>query len=272
MTDELTNSIIDFAWACWAELGVAASRRRPFEMAIDLEPLILLTRSVGHADSRLRSNAEQWSAEHRDLISRARLKRLGPSPSVPTDTRPAGRSSLTDRVPATVDSPATLQLRVRSALGVSARAEIVRQLLVEPTGTSRPASDLAQLTAYSKRNIEKALASLERSGWLQRSTGTATTSWRLHRNEELVSLFAPVPRSPGSFLALAELLQRAMELTRHEAIDPDVRSVMARRLLADTSSTSGWGAIRTPSVDPGSDAYEGFVSWVRQLPESAVRR
>lgn len=271
MSDDLTTAVIDFLWACWAELGVPASRRYPFDVAIDVEPLIMLTRTAAGRDPRLRSNAEAWIDQHRELVSRARLKRLASANPVTDEAPFGGRSRIRDRVPAVADSPATLQLRVRSALGISARAEIVRQLLMDPVGTSRPASDLAVLTGYSKRNVEKALESLDRSGWVRRSLGSRTTSWRLADSNALSTLFAPIPGARASFLILADIARGLADLASHGTESADVRSAMARRFVAEHAPRADLGSIDLPFAPNGADAYEALIDWTRRLPSSASR-
>jgi len=159
---------------------------------------------------------------------------------------------------------------VRSALGVSARAEIIRQLILDPVGTMRSASDLAQLCGYSKRNVEKSLAGLERAGWVVRMRGGASLRWSLADRVAITELFSPIPESNLSFLALCRILEALLPLDRYRSEDRHVRSAAVRRVLEEQGPTAEWGSVRLPAPSPGVDAWGEALSWVGGLVESAT--
>lgn len=269
MLSSFHEGVRDFAWACWGTLGVPAPVSRPLSMAVDLEPLVHLTDALGNGDRRLASNARAWQGSFPELVSRARLKRLGVD-AVAAAPLPVRGGQMAGPVHLDVSSAAAVQLRVRSALGVGARAEIIRQLVVDPVGTLRTASDLAQLCGYSKRNIEKSLMGLERAGWVARTRGGAALRWSLANHATMAGLFSPVPVSNASFLALHRVLKAVLDLDRFGSEAPQVRSAAARRVLADQGPTAEWGSVQLPKPPPGSDAWQETLAWVEDLPESAT--
>lgn len=269
MAKSFSDGVIDFAWACWGAVGVPAPVRRPIAVAVDVEPLIHITNEIGSRDRRLVAHAQAWRQSFPELVSRTRLKRLGGSPDV-APVLPDRSERMAGPVHLDVLAAAAVQLRVRSALGVSARAEIVRQLGLDPAGTMRSASDLAQLCGYSKRNVEKSLAGLERAGWVLRMRGGASLRWSLADHAVITELFSPMPESNLSFLALCRILEALLPLDRYRSEARHVRSAAARRVLEEQGPTAEWGSVRLPAPSPGVDAWQEALAWVDGLMESAL--
>jgi len=269
MSSDSRDAAGRFVWSVWGEIGVPSIERRTIDLAIDVEALIRLTGVVAEHDARLRSHAARWQSAFPELVSRARLKRLGeePEPAALENDRSRAMSGQPELV---LSSPSAVQLRMRSALGVSARAEIIRQLVLDSPGTRRSSSDLAQLCGYTKRNIEKALVSLERSGWIVKIRGGASLRWSLADHAPLASLFAPVPTSSTSFLALGEIVEELLALDDQESSPVPVRSAAARGVLAKVRPTADWGSVRLPKCPPEQDAWESVLEWVAGLPASAL--
>lgn len=238
-------------------------------MAIDLEPLIRLTKVVGARDSRLRFQTADWLNAFPELVSRARLKRIGGDVLKPS----AGSNrtaTLSGRAMSDVASASAVQLRIRSALGVSARAEIIRQLVLDMPRTRRSSSDLAQLCGYTKRNTEKALESLERGGWLMRIRGGASLRWSVVDHTALAGLFSPLPPSNASFMALAQIVESLVALDDVGLEHAQVRSAFARQLLTDVGATADWGEVNLPEVRPADDAWDVTFAWAAGLPSTAL--
>ena len=258
-----------FVWSAWGELGVRSIEHRSFDIAIDLEPLIRLSSVVGESDSRLRSETAIWLAAFPELISQARLKRIGGE--VPKSlTRPRRSESMSGQATLNVASAPVVQLRIRSALGVSARAEIVRQLVLDPPRTRRSSADLAQLCGYTKRTVEKALESLERGGWVSRITGGASLHWAIVDHSAIGGLFFPLPPSNVSFMALAKIVEDLTSLDDVASEGGQVRSATARQLLAELRTTADWGAVKLPPLPIAADAWEVTLAWIGGLPLTAL--
>lgn len=159
---------------------------------------------------------------------------------------------------------------MRAALGVSARAELIRQFLLDTPGTRRSSSELAQLAGYTKRNTEKALVSLERSGWIARIEGGTSLQWSLTGHAALTDLFAPLPPSNTSFLALSKIVEELLVLDQHASGSLLVRSAASRGVLAEVRPTADWGSVILPRCPPDSDAWEIALQWIGDLPASAI--
>ena len=269
MSSDFRGAAVRFAWSAWGEIGVPSAERRTFDIAIDLEALIHVTGVVVDQDARLRSQAASWQRSFPEFVSRARLKRLGDKleMAVPGKDR---SSTMAGQPEAALSGASAVQLRMRSALGVSARAEIVRQLVLDVPGTRRSSSDLAQLCGYTKRTAEKALESLERGGWMSRIEGGAVLRWSLTDHEALADLFLPLPISNASFLALAEIVEALVELDGYASASSRVRSAAARGVLAEVRPIADWGSVRLPKFPPDQDAWEFLLAWVTELPGSAL--
>lgn len=258
-----------FVWSAWGEIGLSSTERRTFEMSIDLEPLIRLSAVVDRSDPRLRSEVASWLDAFRELVSQARLKRIGGEiPQLPTRSSRSG--TMSGEPSLDVESVAAVQLRMRSSLGVSARAEIVRQLVLDGPRSRRSTAELAQLCGYTKRNVEKALESLERGGWVARIIGGTTLRWMLVYRETLTDLFEPLPDSSASFMALAEIVERLVALDAVGSERPQTRSAATRQLLAEMAPSAGWGDINLPRVLPDVDAWDAALAWTAGLPATAL--
>ena len=269
MSNPFRDAADRFVWAAWGEVGVPSTGRRTFDLAIDMEGLIHLTNVVADQDARLLSQMVAWKNAFPEFISKARMKRIGYA-SAPS-TRANDRSRMMSGPPvADISGAAAVQLRVRSALGVSARAEIIRQFVLDTPGTRRSSADLAQLCGYTKRNTEKALVSLERGGWISRIEGGTSLRWSLTDRVTLAILFAPLPASNASFLALGGIVEELLVLDRNASGPVPVRSATARGVLASVRPTADWGSVQLPRCPPDSDAWEITLEWVSDLPASAL--
>lgn len=257
-----------FVWSTWGEIGVPSSERRPFEISIDLEALIHLTDAVGASDPRLGSHAKKWMDSFPELVSKARLKRFGGDVSEPL-ARSSRAISMSGRATLDIAGAPALQLRIRSALGVSARAEIIRHFVLDTPQTRRSSADLAQACGYSKRNVEKALESLERAGWVTRIRGGSALHWSVADHGTFHGLFSPVPVASTSFVALAKIVESMQALDDVGARGERVRSATARELLASQQPTADWGAVSLPVPTLLDDAWEVALSWLSGLPGTA---
>ena len=269
MSSPFRDAVGRFLWSAWGEIGVPSTERRTVDLAIDVEALIHLTDVAAGHDPRLLSHVAAWQHVFPEFISRARTKRIGDeaTPRIPVKDRSRAMSG----PPAVVlSSASTIQLRMRSALGVSARAEIVRQFVLDTPDTRRSSADLAQLCGYTKRNTEKALVSLERSGWITRIEGGTSLRWSLTDHAALAVLFTPLPASNTSFLALGGIVEELLVLDQHASDPVPVRSAAARGVLARVRPTADWGSVQLPGCPPDRDAWEITLDWVDDLPASAL--
>ncbi|HZV50295.1 MAG TPA: hypothetical protein VFD49_11065 [Candidatus Dormibacteraeota bacterium] len=284
---QLQDRELSLAWSLWTELGVSGWERHHASVAIDLEPLIIFTALLGDADPRLRDEALDWCTRFGQLVSASRLRNLlahaspesqsmfGPFAATanahtrlrwPHATkarayRPTGKSRLPD-----LRRPALVQLRLRALLGVSARAEVVRLFLADPTMTAS-AADLTPEAGYVKRSVADALDSLRLAGVLEAVSVRNQVRYRLHSDAFVTSLGGlPVafPRWQSVFRLLAELVRYG------DAVEGIVSPVAAaeaastaRRILDDVRALR----LDEPPQALGECLPPEFERWALQLAD-----
>lgn len=72
----LSEALLEFAWAEWAQMGVLAAPRRSSLWAEDPEALVLFTLEVGRNDPRLFDELLDWLVRNEPLVSARRLRTL----------------------------------------------------------------------------------------------------------------------------------------------------------------------------------------------------
>ena len=213
MREEISGLVVELARSLWAEMGVGGANRKHIWQAIDVEPLIVYTSSLGDLDSRLRAATIDWCIANADLISGLRLRNLirEASPSTrasfgdyaatvkaharvpwPGEGTPEPVLPATLKEPPDLRRPALLQLRLRALVGVSARAEILRLLLADP-GQAKAASALSELAAYGKGSVAQALDLLTLAGFVHMQPDGNRLLYRLIRPAEVAGALQRLP-------------------------------------------------------------------------------
>ena len=230
---ELQQRILTLLWSLWTELGVSGWERHHSAIGIDVEPLVLATPVLVSVDPRLRDESLDWCVRFGHLVSASRLRNLlarstsdirdafgpyaatvtahthlrWPDASRPWPYRSTGKSHLAD-----LRQPALVQLRLRALLGVSARAEVLRLFLAQPSATMA-ASDLVGEGAYVKRSLAEALESLKLAGVLEAINARNQIRYRLRTGPIGAAAFGELPIASPSwhsvFSVLLELLRYA---------------------------------------------------------------
>ncbi len=177
-TSKNTNDFVtDFCWGAWSELGVSGWGRTHKDWAVDPEPLIVFTSSIGTFEPRLRDEATDWCIRNWRHISQTRLRNiLRSEPSLATDSWGTFAATVNSRagvnwygetterstykvtgrsILRSLSEPSLVYLRMRAMFGVSARAEILRYFLFHQR-FKVSANELADETHYTKRNIAEA--------------------------------------------------------------------------------------------------------------------
>ena len=212
---KITAFALDMAWSQWDELGVTGVGRRHTDQAVDLEPLIFFTSWVaGTQDRRLWEEAVDWCSSNHELVNVARLRRLyigahyevqaafvqmaaavnviepraaWPYAASVQTARPSGKSR-----PPDLARPSLLQLRLRALFGVTARAEVIRLLLVAG-GRRWTASGLAWGAGSTKANVASVLDAFRAVALVQVEQAGLQHIYRLTKAEELVEFLGMVP-------------------------------------------------------------------------------
>jgi len=213
LNDEIDGLTLDLAWSLWGELGVDGRHRRHDWQAIDLEPLIIFTAAIGNLDSRLRANSMDWCIANARFASAFRLRNLADQSSA--GTRAAfGRYAATVKAHAKVPwpslgdplaiwtserisepdlrRPSLIQLRLRAFIGVSARAEVLKLMLADPT-RGKAASALTEAAGYGKASVAQALDMLTRAGLVDVEPTANRFIYRLARPAELLDVLQWLP-------------------------------------------------------------------------------
>ena len=166
-------------------------------------------------------------------------------------------------------TPINLALRLRSLLGVGARAEVVRVLLsVDAPRMSVQA--LAASTGYAKRNVQEAAASLRVAGVAESSTIGNEQRFQLPRERWLDLLELPRPPLhtdwPQLFRAFRVLLGWLRE-EHNEALSEYMLSSEARRVLERVAEDLRFAGVPVAVGGPdGAEYWRHFVSVIRDLP------
>ncbi|CAN5209652.1 hypothetical protein BH23ACT9_BH23ACT9_37160 [soil metagenome] len=193
LVDELLQRHLDLAWGWWTEMGVPGARHTAVQTTLHPEALVVFTASLVRHDARLREGVIGWLLAHgHHLGSRQVLAVANRLPAVPAGmgafsatlaqaggptwaghgagTPIPGSYTALDR-PLRLDRPSMALLRLRAALGVHARSEILAVL----GGGDAPTLTHGELSAYiasTPRNVRLALDDLG-------AAGVVTTAGRL---------------------------------------------------------------------------------------------
>lgn len=217
--------LIEYAWRAWSSLGVAGWKRASFGACVDIDALVLLTGCLGDADARLRDESIDWCASNVALVSRSRLAHLlrdgQPNASwaayaatlqhVTKQGWPgAGKAfewtaSHKSRLPERADG-AALALRCRALFGATARGEVVRMMLMEPSDHPIDVRDFVTEARYTKRAIAEALDTLRLAGIVRATPVGNSYRHSIQRRAELEALLGPLPRVRTSQRALCRIM------------------------------------------------------------------
>ncbi len=285
-SDRVRDLALELTWSLWAELGVSGWKRHHENEAIDLEPLIIATSSLGRLDARLLDESLDWCVANTRFVSGVRLRNLLPTFDEATTKAfgsyaatvrrhravgwpgegkalrfsPTGRSSAPE-----LGRPALVQLRLRAIFGVSARAEIIKRMLPEP---NRPfgIAELAMFTAYGKDNIADALDIMGMAAIVTRNVMTTAGSVQVFtlsgagRLENLLG-DVPAPNRYPYWAARFRVLLTLVDFAASGSEDRSVRAAEIERLVGEMQSDLRW--IGTfPHMRRGIEAVnDDFDTW-----------
>ncbi|MBK7877040.1 MAG: hypothetical protein IPJ77_15055 [Planctomycetes bacterium] len=288
-TRSRTSSIADFAWSAWAELGVPGWERRHSEWCIDPEALMLLTDSFD-AEARLVEEAQRWCMEHRALLSRSRWIRLRASwpvaiatprltaldgeAAAPVKSRGRFRRLSSPRATRTEATPTRagwLGLRLRSAFGPTARAELVRILLLGQVPGTATALDYAEEAACTKRNAADALDMLRDAGLVESVEHRNRLHFELRHRTELEATFGSLPGVRTSFAAAARVLVGLTRMEMELASAPtEVRSIEAREWVRRMAGDLRRVGVSPPRIAVGDEGWHALLDWQRDATQALV--
>jgi DNA-binding transcriptional ArsR family regulator len=286
----LQEHALDLTWSLWAELGVSGWTRLHTSHAIDPEPLILFTASLGDSDPRLRDEATDWCLVYGRYVSAARLRNLlaheatevrdtfgefaatvnadstlrWPGATTPRRFQRSGRSQVPD-----FRRPSLIALRMRALFGVGARAEILRVFLADASG-SLSATELAPEAGYTKRNVADTLDALRMAGLLEVLPVRNQLRFRLVKAAELRAMVGEIPATFPRWHQIFHILGRLLETARKgESLAPDVQAVEAARALHDLQPDLRLAEVAIPSLDfLDVHLWPAFEGWALEVAQA----
>jgi hypothetical protein len=251
---------------------------------MDVEPLLLFTARLADADPRLRDESIRWIVGHHRYVSRARLRALlsaaadaaqtaaGPylatvALSTPGTWPAAGEPwpravAVRDpQRPRPFDAPSLVRLRLRALLGVGARAEIAHAFVARPDARFA-ASELSELSAFTRSNINQELEAFTLARLLERSSSGKRLVYRLSDPQRLLAFAGPRPAHFPDWAASLEVLGVALDLLELSAGASHLAaSVEAARFLDANQVQLDRAAFpRRPPQLFGEDLWEWLVS------------
>lgn len=177
---------------------------------------------------------------------------------------PARRSGHPDLM-----TPINFAFRMRSLLGVGARAEVVRTLItVEAPEMSLQV--IALSSGFAKRNVQEAANALRAGGFASSRMVGNEQQFRMDREPWLPLLgLDRLPRHeewPQLFRAFRVLL-RWLRNPRNEELSDYMRASEARSLLEEIARDLYYAGVPFSTAGPGGEEYwSHFTSVVRTLP------
>jgi hypothetical protein len=190
---ELTATALDVAWRQWHAIGATATVRDPATSVVDPEALMLFTLQASQREPRFESLLFSWLEVNASLVSVQRMRNL--QKVFPPQLRPQVQrfsqiarevakhpkwSALGDGddhsheshalpdVRRAVRSPlrrsGALLLRLRQALGLGAKADILAVLLGQ-AGHPLTVKEIVDLTSYTNVAVRGAIDDLTRAGF-----------------------------------------------------------------------------------------------------------
>jgi len=271
-------------WSLWTELGLPGAERHHSHLLSDPEPLIVFTPFLAASDSRLLGLVFDWCAAHADHLSVTRIKAL--ADTVPEDVRqslmrfngaleregirwsPTGSPGPFEvgrrRMALPLERPSLLRLRLRFLAGVSARAEVLTELLV--AGRTRLSSEELAIPGITRRSTDRVIAELVKGGFLTVHGKQRGRRFSLINQNALSSLFGhgrEIPLSaPMNWHALLQAVVLMHFLQGIDGLQESVRRVEAVRLRH--SLAQNLKAIRQdppPVVTGRMDAFLLLLDW-----------
>jgi hypothetical protein len=245
LSDRLRQSLLDFAWNEWGQMGVLAEPARTSPWAEDPEALLLLTFDVGRHDPRLFDETIDWLAVNGRLISQQRLRNL----CIDELDRRLADAALAWAAP---HQPALRSAAMRPPYDRAPAEELF------PAAPARGRLDSA-FTAYGWSKAPTQPSGKSRAPLLDRPINFAFRLRRLFgagSRAEIVR-FLLTSRSPG---AQAEVVRRAAGFSKRNVLDTANELVAAGAL---GSYTLGAAGERLYHAD--LDAWREFLS-LEELP------
>lgn len=269
-SERLTDGMLALAWSLLGGIGVASRLRHHEDWLVDPEAALMLAALLGEEDARLSDEALAWAVANADLLSRGRMKailsrweavidarawnrfatslRRATGGSWPGARDDNGRAAVRDRRPVPLTGSASrLGLRLRAAVGVGARAEVLAVMLTRAE-REFAAGELAVFAQTTKRNTAATLQTLARSGTVRRRQRGNKACYRLTAATPWTELVGPVPAVAVAWVPLLTSLWRVSDWLRGaHPTDARVERIELRTLLERTETDWQASGLALPS-------------------------
>lgn len=291
---EFQEHLLDLVWSLWEELGVpGVVPRHHGDVFIDPEPLILFTALHGDLDRRLRDESIDWVISYGSYVSKARIKALRRDWSARADVslahyaatvnehsdlgwpdddgealsfRPRARALLKD-----LKASSLISLRIRAIFGVSARAEVIRVFVSRPDGAFT-ATELADETNYVRRQVVRALDSLQFAGLVRTFRAGANTRYALVRPVDVEAIVATKPAHFPRWASVFRIFHDLLGLLEQGARSGQVEAaIAARRFIEERASELEKNSVDIPELPTGIAAWPALQRWAVGVARSYAR-
>ncbi len=283
MGSDLRGAVVNLAWSLLTELGVPGLVRHHPAVAIDPEPVVLLSSLLVEEDPRLRDQLLGWLLQHGSLLSVSRLGGLlkgggptlqarfsavaqtvraagGPRLPTPTEAGPLAASLEPRSMSLPLGRPSLVRLRLRALSGVGARADVLAELLLRGNRWTRTV-DLADI-GYSKRSVASVLSELAEAGVVERVSQGNAHRFRLARLDALAALVADDGLERLEQVAVLRLVEVLLDLDGLRVLPGVVRRVEANKRHARLSTLAMLLDLESPPLVRGvEEAWELLVGW-----------
>ena len=293
---QFDENLAHLAWSLWTELGVAGLERKHQAFSVSPEELIILTATLSEFDPRLRDEALDWCSKYHSFISPIRLQNLEkkygeyidgpfstfaetlndvadirtkwvvPVKCTPLKFKPSGKSILRS-----LETPSMIHFRLRSFLGIGARADVLAFLLNEERGDF-VASDLIEI-GYSKRRIANILRDLAAAGILSQSPIRNQLRYTFARREQFIKLLGGVPKKMVHWNRLLRVLLPLRACLQDVEDTPiGVRAIDMRNLLNKLTSHLSPLKLTPPPLQKDLEVYWSSVArWILDFSGSLAK-
>ncbi len=285
---KLDQHLLNLAWSLWTELGVLGHERKHQNCLLFLEELVLLTVSLVKLDPRLRDESLDWCAQYHHFLSVSRLKSLikefGESLyesfsrySSTLNALSSARWPIFQEFPPLrimlsrksclrpLESPALLNIRVRSLFGTGARADLITFFLIHED-IDFAISDTVEI-GYSKRNLAEILEELWLCGLVDKSLLRNQQRYRLVKREQLIQFLSPLPKYTPSWRHIIEVLLPIRDcLQGIEKYSESTQVVEIRNLLISLQGKLQKLQLTPPSFQGDMGKYlSAFDQWLLNI-------
>lgn len=296
VSKQIDENLAHLAWSLWTEIGVAGLERRHRAFSIAPEELIILTSALSEFDPRLRDEALDWCIHYHRFISPIRLHILARkyeeyiakpfstfsatlnaavgirtkwavlTKTPPITFKTSGKSRLR-----AFEAPSMLNFRLKSFLGVGAKADVLAFVLAEKR-EDFIISDLMEI-GYSKRRLAAILEDLAVAGILSKSQVRNQLCYAFVRRNQFIKLMGEIPKKMVHWdRILAIILPIRACLQDVEDTPVGVRVVDMRNLLNKLSSQLLQIKLNPPPLQNDFKAYWNSVTkWLLEITHTLAQ-